>query len=108
SLWRAAEPTIIARPGSRVILCSSPWGGPEHFFRQLWQRGMDRPDALYASWHWTSSISPLVDAMDDGDLNEGEALRYFLPFLEARFRCSYADWIARIAELAGAWLLPVI
>jgi hypothetical protein len=40
-LWRAAEPTIIARPGSRVILCSSPWGGADHFFRALWQRGTD-------------------------------------------------------------------
>lgn len=61
-LWRAAEPVIIARPGSRVVLCSSPWGGPEHFFRQMWQRGLDRPDEMYASWHWPSTVSPLVDA----------------------------------------------
>lgn len=198
ALWRAAEPTIIARPGSRVILCSSPWGGPDHFFRQLWRRGMDRPDALYQAWHWPSSISPLVDAqlleeirgretseyfsreylaewtdasgqffsekeisdaigdypmldlaavrakmpwnyqfhehdqvftacagvdwgfsqdaqaivlvsaLDDGGLNDGDELRYYVPYLEYRFRCSYSDWIARIAELAGAWLLPVI
>jgi Terminase large subunit, T4likevirus-type, N-terminal len=198
NLWRAAEPTIIARPGSRVILCSSPWGGADHFFRQLWQRGMDRPDAMYQSWHWPSSISPLVDAalleeirkretdeyfrreylaewtdasgqffsegeisdaigdyplldletmrrrlpwnheardhdrvftacagidwgfaqdaqaivlvsaLDDGGLNDGDALRYFVPFLEARFRCSYADWIGRVTELATWWHLPVI
>jgi RNase P/RNase MRP subunit p29 len=197
-LWRAAEPTIIARPGSRVVLCSSPWGGADHFFRQMWQRGMDRPDAMYESWHWPSSISPLVDeklleeirgretaeyfnreylaewtdatgmffsereisdaigdyplldlatvrawmpwnhetrvhdqeftavagvdwgfsqdaqaivlvsAMDDGGLNDGPELRYYVPFLEFRFGCSYSDWIDRIGELAGAWHLPVI
>ena len=51
-IWRAAEPAIIARPGSRVILASSPWGGPDHFFRQLWHRGMSAPDAHVSSWHW--------------------------------------------------------
>ena len=192
-LWRAAEPTIIARPGSRVILCSSPWGGTDHFFRQIWQRGMDRPDEMYESWHWPSSISPLVDeklleeirgretsdyfnreylaewtdasgqflserelsdavadypmldldtvrgmlpwnhqakrhdkvfsacagvdwgfsvdaqaivlvsALDDGGLNDGDELRYFVPYLEYRYNCSYSDWIDRIAEIASVW-----
>lgn len=60
-IWRAAEPAIIARPGSRVVLCSTPWGSMEHFFRQLWRRGMDAPDGMVAAWHWPSSVSPLVD-----------------------------------------------
>lgn len=60
-IWRAAEPAIIARPGSRVVLCSTPWGAMEHFFRQLWRRGMDAPDEMVAAWHWPSSVSPLVD-----------------------------------------------
>jgi len=60
-IWQSAEPSIIARPGSRVVLTSSPWGGPDAFFRALWNRGMDRPDAEVESWHWPSSASPLVD-----------------------------------------------
>jgi Terminase RNaseH-like domain len=198
-LWRAAEPTVIARPGSRVVMCSSPWSlGPDPFFRRIWRRGMDQPDAMYESWHWPSSISPMVDAqlleeirgretseyfnreylavwtdgagqffseqevsdaigdyplldlesvraqmpwnhetkardrifsacagvdwgfaqdaqaivlvsaLDDGGLNDGDDLRYFIPYLEFKFACSYSDWIARITELAGSWHLPVI
>ena len=76
-LWRAAEPVIIARPGSRVILCSSPWGGAEHFFRQMWQRGMDRPDEMYESWHWPSSISPLVDESLLAEIRKRETAEYF-------------------------------
>jgi hypothetical protein len=60
-IWRAAEPSVIARPGSRIVLCSSPWGGPEAFFRVLWRRGTTAPDAMYESWHWPSSVSPMVD-----------------------------------------------
>jgi hypothetical protein len=60
-IWQSAEPSIIARPGSRVVLTSSPWGGPEAFFRALWNRGMDAPDLEVQSWHWPSSASPLVD-----------------------------------------------
>lgn len=60
-IWRAAEPSIVARPGSRVVLCSTPWGSVDHFFRQLWRRGMDAPDGMVSSWHWPSSVSPLVD-----------------------------------------------
>lgn len=59
-VWRAAEPSIIARPGSRVILASSPWGSVDDFFRSLWTRGMESPDDEVTSWHWPSSISPIV------------------------------------------------
>jgi phage FluMu gp28-like protein len=76
-IWRAAEPVIIARPGSKVVMCSSPWGGPDHFFRQMWQRGMDRPDEMYASWHWPSSISPLVDQKLLDEIRRRETAEYF-------------------------------
>jgi hypothetical protein len=76
-IWRAAEPAIIARPGSRVILSSTPWGGPEHFFRQLWQRGIDHPDDQVASWHWPSSISPLVDRALLDAIRDREPADYF-------------------------------
>ncbi len=60
-VWEAAEPTIGARRGSRVIIASSPWMGPGHFFHDLWRQGMDRPDAEVESWHWPSTVNPLVD-----------------------------------------------
>lgn len=86
-IWRAAEPAIIARPGSQVILSSSPWGGPDHFFRSLWARGMDRPDAQVAAWHWPSSISPLVDAALLEQIREREAADYF----QREFLAVWAD-----------------
>lgn len=76
-LWRAAEPAVIARPGSRVILASSPWGGVDHFFRRTWQLGMDRPDEHVASWHWPSTVSPLVDAVQLERIREREPADYF-------------------------------
>lgn len=100
-LWQAAEPVIIARPGSRVVLCSTPWGAGEHFFRKLWQRGMDHPDEQVAAWHWPSSISPLVDQGLLAGIEERETPDYFA-------REYLADWTDEAgqyfteAELAGA------
>ncbi|MCJ0980422.1 terminase family protein [Rhodococcus sp. ARC_M12] len=68
SIWSAAEPAIIARAGSRVILTSSPWGNYEHFFRRNWKQGMDAPTARVASFHWPSSHSPLISQDDLDDL----------------------------------------
>lgn len=91
-VWRAAEPAIIARPGSRVILASSPWGGPEAFFRSLWQRGMDRPDEQVRSWHWPSTVSPMVDAALLEEIRQREPADYF-----AR------EFLAEWADAAGAY-----
>ncbi|MDX3099696.1 terminase large subunit domain-containing protein [Nonomuraea angiospora] len=189
-IWRAAEPAIIARPGSRILLCSTPWGARDHFFRTLWQRGMDRPDEMTAAWHWPSNTSPLVDRklleeiraretdtyfrreylaewtdesgayftdreidqavadfelltperaaqlsqraysvaagvdwgmardaqavalvapLEDEGLNwNREEAVYFVPWLEARYRCSYSDWIDRLIEVAGAFDVKVM
>jgi hypothetical protein len=64
-LWNAAKFTILARAGSRVVLASTPYGRRDRFFSVLWRRGLPgpevEPDPLYASWHWPSSVSPLVD-----------------------------------------------
>jgi len=84
-IWRAAEPGIIARPGSRVILSSSPWGGPDHFFRALWNRGMDHPDIEVASWHWPSSISPMVDKSLLATIRARESEEYYLREFEAQW-----------------------
>lgn len=196
-IWRAAEPVIIARPGSRVILCSSPWGAADHFFRLLWRRGMDSPDEMYESWHWPSDTSPLVDrklleeirgreseayfrreylaewdddaglflteeeissavagydlvspqrvagrspwdrwsesrdrcftaaagvdwafsqdaqalvllsALDDGGLNPGRDLRYYVPWLQWAYRTRYADWVTTCADAGNGYGIRV-
>ncbi|MFI7130193.1 terminase large subunit domain-containing protein [Nonomuraea sp. NPDC050153] len=91
-IWRAAEPVIIARPGSRVILCSSPWGTADHFFRVLWSRGMDAPDEMYASWHWPSSTSPLVDQRLLDEIRAREGDDYF-----------EREYLAKWTDEAGAY-----
>jgi len=91
-IWRAAEPAIIARPGARIILSSSPWGGIDHFFRQLFNRGMDSPDARYASFHWPTSLNPLVSADDLEAIRERESSHYF-----------NREYLAEWTEEAGAF-----
>jgi hypothetical protein len=86
-IWRAAEPSIIARPGSRVVLSSSPWGGPDHFFRRLWERGMREPDVQVESWHWPSSISPLVDAALLEEIRRRENPLYY----EREYEATWTD-----------------
>lgn len=76
-IWRAAEPAIIARPGSRVILSSSPWGKLDHFFRQLWNMGTVQPDKQVASFHWPSSVSPMISQDDLDRIQAREAPHYF-------------------------------
>ncbi|MDO3397000.1 terminase family protein [Nocardioides sp. SOB44] len=77
SVWESAEPTIGARPGSRVLVASSPWRGPGHFFHDLWRQGMEAPDAEVSSWHWPSTVSPFVDAHWLEGVRERNAPDYF-------------------------------
>lgn len=91
-IWRAAEPAIIARPGSRVVLSSSPWGSADHFFRSLWNRGMVNPDEQVQSWHWPSSTSPMVDQQLLDEIQAREPADYF-----AR------EFLAEWTDAAGAY-----
>ena len=59
-LWAASRYTIVARPGSKVLMASTPWGRPDRFFAQAFRAG-NRHEVGYASFHWPSQISPLVD-----------------------------------------------
>ncbi|WP_020170834.1 terminase large subunit domain-containing protein [Gordonia polyisoprenivorans] len=77
TIWRAAEPIVIARPGSRIILSSSPWGGVDHFFRKLWHQGMTAPSERYASFHWPSSLNPNVSEDDLAAIQAREPAHYF-------------------------------
>ncbi len=91
-IWRSAEPAIIARPGSRVVLASSPWGTPDHWFRSLWQRGTDAPDDQVAAWHWPSSVSPLVDTALLAQIEQREPADYF-----------HREFLAEWTDAAGAY-----
>lgn len=91
-IWRAAEPSIIARPGSRVVLCSSPWGSPDHFFRALWTRGTGAASVQLEAWHWPSITSPLVDAQLLEAIRDRETPAYF-----AR------EYLAEWTDAAGAY-----
>lgn len=76
-IWESAEPVVVARPGSRVLMASTPWGGLTHFFRVLWKLGTSAPDAKVESWHWPSSVSPLVDQEFLDDVRGRSAPHYF-------------------------------
>lgn len=76
-VWEAAEPTIGARRGSRVLIASTPWMGPGHFFHDLWRQGMDRPNSEVTSWHWPSTVNPLVDRVWLEGVKERSSWDYF-------------------------------
>lgn len=100
-VWRAAEPTIIARPGSRVVLSSSPWGGREHFFRRLWLEGMEGPGPGVRSWHWPSITSPLVDEALLESIRRRENPDYFAREYEAVWIGASGSYLSE-AELDNA------
>jgi hypothetical protein len=60
AIWNAARWTMIARPGSKVVLSSTPWGRRDRFFSLLYRAGLAGA-AGHASFHWPSTVSPLVD-----------------------------------------------
>lgn len=60
-IWSAARYTIIARPGSRIVMSSTPWGQRDRFFSVAYRAGQ-RGEPGYASFHWPSTASPMVDA----------------------------------------------
>lgn len=59
-LWRAARYAVIARPGSRILMASTPFGSKDRFFAQAFRLGQ-AGDEDYESFHWPSDVSPLVD-----------------------------------------------
>jgi hypothetical protein len=60
-VWEAAEPIVGARPGMRVLIASTPWRGPGHYFHDLLRQGLDAPSSEVWGSHLPSTASPLVD-----------------------------------------------
>jgi len=82
AFWEHLEPVVVARPGSRVVAASTPWGGPGHWFRAMWERGADSPDGWCRSWRLPASVSPLIDK----------------GWLEEKRRTASPDYFARMFE----------
>ena len=61
SIWRAALYTIAAVKRPLVYLASTPWGGPDHFFRHRWTLGQDPSDPDHWSAQWTYEVSPKIN-----------------------------------------------
>ncbi|RZU31161.1 terminase family protein [Blastococcus saxobsidens] len=100
-IWESAEPVVLARPGSRVLLSSTPWGALGHFFRQLWRQGMATPDRWVQSWHWPSSVSPLVDVEFLEQIRKRSAPDYFDREYLAKWTDDGSAYFP-MAELEGA------
>lgn len=100
-IWDAALPAIISRPGSRVIVASSPWGSPGHWFRALWSRGMDAPDQNYESWQWSSYDSPLADKTLLDELRVSRSSEWFHREVLGEFTDDSGSYFSE-QELMGA------
>lgn len=66
TIWRAARYTVIARPGSRVVMASTPFGRRDRFFSVHYRAGLrwvegEHDGVSVAGFHWPSTASPLVD-----------------------------------------------
>ncbi len=100
AVWDAAEPTIIARPGSQVLMASTPWRGPGHFFHDTWRAGMNG-QAGVESWHLPSTASPLVDVAELALIRDRRAPDVFAREYEAEWTAASGSFFdAR--EIDGA------
>lgn len=77
AVFEAAEPIVGTRPGARVLIASTPWGGSGHFFHDLFRQGMDRPDAEVWASHMPSTASPLINAEWLESVRERSSSDYF-------------------------------
>jgi hypothetical protein len=61
-IWTAARYSVIARRGSRVVACSTPYGRQDHWFAVTYRAGLPITRVEdHESFHWPSTASPLVD-----------------------------------------------
>lgn len=83
--------------------------------RMPWDRDAGHRERSYTAaagcdWGFSRDAQAvaLISALDDGGLNRGGPLAYFVPFLEQRFGCPYADWVDRLEQVAGAYGVAVM
>jgi hypothetical protein len=83
-VWNAAKYSILARPDAQVVMASTPKPGRDRFFARYWQMGMDGREG-YESWHWPSSISPIVSQALIEEWRQTEPPRVFDQEVLAKF-----------------------
>lgn len=59
-MWEASRYTLIDRPGSKAILASTPPWEAGQILATSYRAGV-RGEEGFASFHWPSTVSPLVD-----------------------------------------------
>ena len=84
AVWDAAAAEMIARPGSQVLMASTPWRGPGHFFHDTSRAGMDGSPGV-ESWHLPSTASPLVDVAELALIRDRRAPDVFAREYEAEW-----------------------
>lgn len=64
-IWQAARYTVLTYPDSRIVMASTPYGLKDKFFAVAYRAGersfLRKPSGGYESFHWPSTVSPLVD-----------------------------------------------
>ena len=61
-LWVAARWTTIAKAASRTVMASTPYGKIDHFCAVSYRAGLpETRKPGYESFHWPSTVNPLVD-----------------------------------------------
>jgi hypothetical protein len=64
-IWRAAQWTVLDRPGARIVMSSTPRGRRDRFFSRHFHMArhgrVDEAGVSVESFHWPSTVSPLVD-----------------------------------------------
>lgn len=65
SIWTAVKYTVMATEDSQIVLTSTPYGRKDGWFAVHWRAGMESPGSPrqpgFASFHWPSTVSPMVD-----------------------------------------------
>ncbi|MEW6473025.1 MAG: hypothetical protein AB1679_12210 [Actinomycetota bacterium] len=95
----AAKWVITANPGSQLLMTSTPYGRLDRWFATLYRAGLKPGNDLgVASFHWPSTVSPLVDE---------EVLRVFrATSTDREYRQEVlAEWVEDAGSLFPAELL---
>ena len=109
--WTDAAGQFFAEEEITGAVADYPLMSPEEVSaRNPWNhdaKAKDRPWTTVMGVDWAYSVDAqavvLVSAMDDGNLNAGDDLVYYVPWFEAAYRCPYASWVDRLAETAAAY-----
>lgn len=95
-IWRAAQWTVLDRPGARIVMSSTPRGRRDRFFARhffMARHGrVDEAGVSVESFHWPSTVSPLVDVNLVEFWRKSEDPRVFQREVEALWVDEAGQW----------------